>query len=841
MAALVNAMQPEGDAAFVRVDTRRPAHELEPGVAADAVNKRCEDGRAWPRFGVSCQPWGRPATNLVAAGATWPGPQPDGWCRVVVSGLVAGRKYRFEAGNAVALTDANVLVNGQPGGNSVAAGASFTADATTYYLFAQANASGQAVTAQVFGLLTPRGFRRFKDPDGFDSVVLVTDDWRDGVGEDGGRGRVYRIVSGQAPQAVPLNGHDVDGECRLVPCQNGLLLLRQGNERHYFNAAAVNIAGSYLALNCTPDWADGDLVLFVQEANSYITGASPPNNLTLYYVKGLGSNHYQLYTDAGLTTALSFTGGTALGSFYLERRASQPGYFGNGAPPLLMQPAGAQTCWEAGFVAAPLHLSPTAFDATNHILSLANHRLVPGDGITYTHSDTTVETFYVYPVSNDAVVIYDTAANALGQVAAGLKVLTPVFNAADTVVKKGASATPCPPAREGCYTEVNRTVLVNGLNNLVISDPLDPLHYTPLASEVTAALGESDAVTTVAPFGKDMLAVAKGGELHALVNFSQGPTAWALVNITREYGIGAPLSVTPIGKDLWGFGRKGVVSLQETEFGEVIGVALPTSYDMKKYLDLVDWGYGGQVCAEAWNNRFFVALPLRNQGTAAGVNNAVLVHNFLNADLSAGKHAWEGVWTGAALQVYAFAKLTVYGEERLCFVNYDGQVCWFTDAWSDEVVGAQPVAIADRLTTRVYGGASKRNKKWLVGRVNWDTQAAQLTVTAVAPGVNQTAVLLQDFTYDKTAYKVYGKGPYDPGAPAGPPGFGDPDREDYAPSIGELGAAGVALDLHQNTTEPLRLRVNAWGLQLVIENKAGSARVGAVELEWAPGMNLGRS
>ena len=175
-----------------------------------------------------------------------------------------------------------------------------------------------------------------------------------------------------------------------------------------------------------------------------------------------------------------------------------------------------------------------------------------------------------------------------------------------------------PSGREGCYLE-NRLVIINQSCTLAVSDPLDPLHYTPFTAAVTANLGESDVVNALVPLPLlDSLLILKQNEVLLLNNFSQGSAAWTLTTVTREYGCFAPLTAVQVGADVWFLSRKGVASIEQTVQGITQGVAEPVSKAMKKYIDLIDWRYAQQAAACYWNNRFYIALPMKGQVLVPG-------------------------------------------------------------------------------------------------------------------------------------------------------------------------------------------------------------------------------
>jgi hypothetical protein len=897
----------DGDVALHGVDTFRPAHELEPGLCADAVNKRFEDGRAWPRFGAVSQAWGFPSVDNLVSG-NWPGVGFGGFTGVTVQGLVVGQQYLYVQGNAAMLSTLGHLQASPP--NIIVPPGIFTATATEYSL--ESHQTGVGITAGIYALSGDvQGFVEFNDPQGFDVLVLATDDWRDNAGEDGGRGRCWKVQSGNAPAAVPMNGNDVYGITRLIPCYNGLVMLRQDNERHYFGAFqtyaitgsssgaatltvaaptsapaletgdhvstsvimnvnwtsfyvrlvapgtialydtlahaqaggatglaapwASNAVGTLslwvvdagtIQLNCEPDWANGDLVLFHAEPNSYFLPAavngSVPNPDSRYYVKNLGNNQVQLFTDAALTQQLNFDG--AYGQFYLERQADFPGYYGNGAPPLIAQPnvLGA-TLWDVGFLAVPVDIGITSVMA--NVVTAPNHRLLPGDAVTVTglelaNGGALASTLYANPTSPNTLYLYDTSLDALAGGPQGQQGLANATPAAAYLVKAGASGLPMPPGTEGAYFQ-NRLLIVNGASTLVISDPLDPLHYSPLVDAVTANLGESDPITGLHPLpAQDAVLVLKQLSVLILNNFSGGPNAWTLTKITSEYGCLAPLSIAQVGSDVWFLSRQGVASVTQTIQGLTQGVALPVSKAMKKYVDLIDWTAAAGACGCYWNNRYFLAVPLKGQqGTK--VNNAWLVFNFLN-------QMWEGMWQGAALPAAGMARHVVFGDERLCWLTPAGTVNWLGDGFTDG-----PTPIADSLTTRIYLCGMKGRKLHLATEMTWDDYMPSLTVTAMTPGVNETETLLPaPVTYDPTQYAVDGLAAY-------VPGVGDPQapyREDYEMSVAEL-LKGGAPDTHQNHTEGFRMRMDDWGVQFTIANAQGSCRIQSIGVKAVAGPN----
>jgi hypothetical protein len=257
----------DGDAAFLRVDNSRPAHALEPGVCAGARNKRFDQGKARPRHGVACDPWGQPS-GITGVWLRWE--NTEGVAHL-------SRHANWPAGTAVQVRTIEGFsrLPDELSENHEYFVAPFNNDPTLWGFYTTAedaiagtnllSLGGTGEENQIYDIKASGpatcGYARFSDPTtNTDQGILLTDDWRDGAGEDGGRGRAWRIKPGNLPQEIDLNGHDIWGTARLVQCHNAMLLLRHGDERHYFSSSAVN-ANNTIALNATPSWSAGDRVV----------------------------------------------------------------------------------------------------------------------------------------------------------------------------------------------------------------------------------------------------------------------------------------------------------------------------------------------------------------------------------------------------------------------------------------------------------------------------------------------------------------------------------------------------------------------------------------------------
>lgn len=943
MAVLVaNAvMMTDGDAAFLRVNNRDPAHALTPGTVAAATNCRFENGKPRPRYGVAVDGWGETSTTNLVGDIFWSSIDAPGGVSPnikTITGFIVGNRYRYELGNADVLTASFAIIESvrTPGSeNYTAASGNFIATADTYYILSTITDAAVAVTTQIKRTGLPCAYARFSDPDtDTDNCVLVTDEWRtDG---DGGRGRAWRILPGNVPQEIPLNGHDVWQSARLVQCDNALLLLRAGNERHYFIAADCDDPDNdRITLHCAPSWTVGtasrvlfqavddnafegavitgtvsdltaetvtvgseDLVTgdaflttlsvdlttptikYVRVISSgggssvvalYDTAAhaldlgfttgrlnitTDTQNSTLtetgvvpasgnyYFAQHVSSGIIELYSDAGLSAAskLGYSGATSItGKFYIELASDPAPYFGNGAPVLLMQPDGeGLNAFENGFKATPPNVLIQSSVAASGILTARNHRLNPGDSVMGTISELATAKFAA-PQGDHTLKLYTTEDYALADNGVdGLVALPDSTYSEDELWLTNSSALTIPPLREGIYYK-GRLVGFNGHSNLVIGDPGDFLHFEQFKGTVPSNFGEAGRGVGLLQIGEDALLIIKQHSIYVATGLSGESSGWRLDDVTKEFGGLSALAMLNVGTDGWLWTRKGVASVIRTVSGDKQATVNTVSDDISENLKDVDWSRANLACAEIWNGRYFLSVPLRGQEDP--VNNATFVYNFKNAHLQLEQSdalgevvgrvvrgnrqdAWEGTWEGDLLTPYAFAKLNVNGEERLTFVTPDGIVCWLHDGWDDA-----GDAITSEVLTRGYFGG--REMLVLKGNIQWDAFNPKITAELLTRGVNEVETLagFDELQYDNTHYLTADTADYDPSSSTEEQ-FNAPDREDYSPADGDLSVA--TLDLHQNLSEPFRCRVRGSAPQLRITNEQGSLRVASVSVQGRP-------
>lgn len=600
----------DGDAAFLRVNNRSPAHALPPGVAADATNKRFEEGQARPRYGVALDPWGQPdfiPLGIYAAGFSES-------LVATASGLTVGRTYAWKPGNAAALCE-----NADGTGTVATSAGTFTATQTTYYAISNDELAevDERCTAIIRGrVFQTLAYARFNDPvTDTDNAILITDDWRDGTGEDGGRGRAWRIQSGNAPQQLSLNGHDVWRTCYLEQAHNAMILARaDGNERHYFVADDVNTTLDRITIHCAPSWGQG--VENAKRCRFELASAganipSGPAAGNYYFAKYTFSDpdHFlELYSDSGCTNKIPCEPGV-LGRFYVELATDPVPWFGNGAPALILQANATNNAFDLGFVAVPTYIAITNTNNSTGLISAANHRLIPGDAVTL--SDIAgLTTGYAAPRSEHTFVIYATSAEALAD--SGTVSLPSNNGDTGSVKRTTASGLPIPPLRRLRYLN-GRLWGIVAKDIIVQSDPFDFLHYTLYVSTVAANQGEAGQANWLCPLGEDVILIGKDQKVIALSGISGAVTGWREGTITEEFGGLAPLAALNVGTDVWIFSRKGVASIVRTVAGQRLAIVRTVSHDIPAYLRDIDFAFARNACAATWNNRFFLAVPNKGQ------------------------------------------------------------------------------------------------------------------------------------------------------------------------------------------------------------------------------------
>lgn len=625
--------------------------------------------------------------------------------------------------------------------------------------------------------------RWWEPNDGTEFAVLVTDDWRDEAGEDGGRGRAFAVRPGGDPIQIPLNGHDVWGPCRLVPGRTALLLLRHGNARWYVTGTD---GSDEIETNVAHGLADGNRVRVVGDVIP-----SPMLNDSYYWVEVVDATTVTLHSNQSLTGAITISDSEAASKpFALELATVSHAPGGTGAMPLVLENGWAGEfplpAWQVGFVGVPTNVA-CSVDHEGSVWTAPNHRFAAGQGVNLgaawdvdLPTPGTIATstkLYVRPLNLHTFTLHTTAEDALLGTNA-MEDATAVAGGLDTTVTpNGYSGQPIVPLREAILFQ-NRTVGINQANNVAISDPGDFLHFTPFTNALTLYMGNGDPLTALIPLSEDALLFMSTSQVLSVTGLSAGDPA--LKEVTRAYGCIAQLSAVQVGRDVWFLSRDGVVSIAQTDFGLNQGVARPASEAITRKIAEIDFRHASMACAAWFNNKYLLAVPLKGQEKENIQNNCILVYNLLTQQ-------WDGYWQGDGLRPVQFFRLTLGLEERLCWLDADGSVKWFTEGWEDITLDYDAdtedwtygsVAIETELLTRAYTGGNPRKKHWQEAELVFDTINPSYGVAAVTEGYNEVTAYRTAQTRDPSKWLTWNTADFDPATE--PDRANLPYREDYS-------------------------------------------------------------
>jgi hypothetical protein len=168
----------------------------------------------------------------------------------------------------------------------------------------------------------------------------------------------------------------------------------------------------------------------------------------------------------------------------------------------------------------------------------------------------------------------------------------------------------------------------------------------------------------VAPYQQTRILILYRKSVHLAVLSSTDLAIEAVHEITRQIGCSARNTVATCGSAILWLSDSGVHALQIGQELNLVSAAAPLSEPVADIMERVNAAAAGRACAVFFDNRYWLALPL----DGSGVNNAVLVFNFLNG-------GWESLDTfPAGFDIQNFCVLEHGGARRLHVVTTFGYV-----------------------------------------------------------------------------------------------------------------------------------------------------------------------
>lgn len=223
---------------------------------------------------------------------------------------------------------------------------------------------------------------------------------------------------------------------------------------------------------------------------------------------------------------------------------------------------------------------------------------------------------------------------------------------------------PLPPGEFGLYFQ-NRIVVKTGDTEIIATDILDD-RYDKLLNTFDVNQGGNDRIVGFLPWIENQFLVFMLKSIYvAYIDPRHDPLAAdqsQITVITTEVGCLARHSIVPAGQFVFFFSGKGVHMLTPQLDLKLIGNTMPLSEPIDDYFDGVNFDYAKRVTAVYFDNRFFIAFPVR------GVkNNSILVYNTLN-------QAWESIDTyPAGMYIDNFVPAFYNNKRRLFIVANIGR------------------------------------------------------------------------------------------------------------------------------------------------------------------------
>ena len=347
-------------------------------------------------------------------------------------------------------------------------------------------------------------------------------------------------------------------------------------------------------------------------------------------------------------------------------------------------------------------------------------------------------------------------------------------------------------------------------DEVIASDILDSNTYDRIYGSFRFNAGASDFTVGIVSFTEDSILIFNKNSIYRVSGTVNPQNATTQV-LTNEIGALARKSIVQVGKNVFFLSDNGVYSLEFFDEYNLRGTQTPLSEPIQNTIEQIDQRFAKNSTAVYFNNRYYIAVPLKTNPDGSlndnGVNNAILVYNFLN-------NQWESVDTINASPQFEYTNLIIAGlgnDRGVYSINENGgihliasdEANFSTSSRSgfDNVITQvgetvpTPVRVEGKLKTRMYTYNDIGRKKYN----SFDIQAEGNTIVNTDFSIKiETENIDTDLGTQKSllgnASKYLGNTPIAPSTPA----------EDVAirGRIGNMRAYGAQLQIENVEGKP---------------------------------------
>jgi len=311
-----------------------------------------------------------------------------------------------------------------------------------------------------------------------------------------------------------------------------------------------------------------------------------------------------------------------------------------------------------------------------------------------------------------------------------------------------------PPASYGLAWR-ERTVLLSGRDELVLSAIFDSTQYHATYGIIFVNRGRGDTLRAAVPLGSSSLLVLKSQSLHVYTSVAAALTDARIDTQPVEMQFDSPLTAIAADNKVWWLDRRGVRTAEigsiEVDNKVLLRIDSTVSDRIAPLIRRIAWKYAALFSAAVTTERIFFSVALDQQT----LPQTLLVWNRQ-------VNAWESYdqWNTTTLvnfAVLAWAPAVPWlNEPRLFAISANGRQAAYDYHLGEDLVGyigttPRRAAITSTLTTRGYTAGSAEAKKFTRAQVLLDTWSANPGLTAVFDGPSESQALAA-VSRDRTKY-----------------------------------------------------------------------------------------